>query len=385
MFAFDDTLQLALQAAAKVTKNAGPIAIIGTVKLEGTGRKAATLTAYDLAQRLTIDLTSDDRTGKREVVVIDHKPLLKLLRSASNADAVTINTFGDVALTDDGSPVVGKRVEIFPPVDFPPGFDPWGADHAVTMTAGQLSRAIERTAFAMSTEPTRYYLTGIALHPVNGLLRFVATDGHRLALHAMQTIDPVDFGADVVPIVPRDTVETLRALFRKLTVPEAAVKIELSRKYVRFTCGMWTLESKLIDGSFPDYTRLLPGPEAGAVMAFDRGDLIAALRRIGKGYCLLTPGDGAVKLAVGERETTCAMEGDTAGHLPIAFDAAYWLSIANAMPEGRINVSHAGKTAGDCMAFRPEADPEPDERYLALCMAVRHEGVTAARAAAGKT
>ncbi len=125
------------------------------------------------------------------------------------------------------------------------------------LAAGELRSLIDRTRFAISTEETRYYLNGIylhaAIHAGVDVLRAVATDGHRLASVEM----PLPEGAAGMPgvIVPRKTVAELRRL-----VEETAndVRVALSATKVRFACGAAVLTSKLIDGTFPDYERVIP-------------------------------------------------------------------------------------------------------------------------------
>src|SRR5690606_33900341 len=129
--------------------------------------------------------------------------------------------------------------------------------HKFSLAKGDLRRLIDKTQFAISTEETRYYLNGIYLHSAGSAksttLRAVATDGHRLA----QVELPLPEGADGMPgiIVPRKTVGEVQRLIED---PEGDVLIELSNGKIRFTIGEVVLTSKLIDGTFPDYGRVIP-------------------------------------------------------------------------------------------------------------------------------
>jgi DNA polymerase-3 subunit beta len=129
--------------------------------------------------------------------------------------------------------------------------------HKFTLKAADLKRLIDKTQFAISTEETRYYLNGIYLHTAGAdaasMLRAVATDGHRLA--QMEIALPK--GAAGMPgiIVPRKTVSEVDRL---LDDGDAEVTIELSPGKIRFTVGEVILTSKLIDGTFPDYGRVIP-------------------------------------------------------------------------------------------------------------------------------
>jgi DNA polymerase-3 subunit beta len=120
-----------------------------------------------------------------------------------------------------------------------------------------LKRLIDKTQFAISTEETRYYLNGIYLHAAGSgkstMLRAVATDGHRLAQYEL----PLPAGAAGMPgiIVPRKCVGEVQRLIENA---EAEIDIQLSQAKIRFQIGDVVLISKLIDGTFPDYARVIP-------------------------------------------------------------------------------------------------------------------------------
>jgi DNA polymerase-3 subunit beta len=124
-----------------------------------------------------------------------------------------------------------------------------------TLPAETLVTLIDKTRFAISTEETRYYLNGIFFHaPAGaGTLRAVATDGHRLARVEI----PLPDGADGMPdiIIPRKCVAEIRKL---LDERDGDVEIALSASKIRFRIGAALLTSKLIDGTFPDYSRVIP-------------------------------------------------------------------------------------------------------------------------------
>ncbi len=129
--------------------------------------------------------------------------------------------------------------------------------HRFAIAAEELKRLIDKARFAISTEETRYYLNGIYLHVANGdagsTLRAVATDGHRLA----QVEQDVPEGATGMPgiIVPRKTVAEIRKLIDEY---EGDVVVALSDTKMRFSFDNTVVTSKLIDGTFPDYSRVIP-------------------------------------------------------------------------------------------------------------------------------
>ena len=125
------------------------------------------------------------------------------------------------------------------------------------LPASSLIQIIEKTRFAISTEETRYYLNGIFLHVQDEdtpVLKAAATDGHRLARVTL----PRPAGAEGMPdvIIPRKCINELHKLLTENS--EASVQVNLSASKIRFTLGTAILTSKLIDGTFPDYTRVIP-------------------------------------------------------------------------------------------------------------------------------
>jgi DNA polymerase-3 subunit beta len=129
--------------------------------------------------------------------------------------------------------------------------------HEFSLSADDLRSLVDRTRFAISTEETRYYLNGIYLHAARSgdvdVLRAVATEGHRWARVEL----PLPEGGEGMPgiIVPRKTVQELRKL---LDEADGLVSIGLSDSKIRFAVGESVLTSKLIDGTFPDYERVVP-------------------------------------------------------------------------------------------------------------------------------
>src|SRR6476660_5287878 len=121
------------------------------------------------------------------------------------------------------------------------------------LPAATLRQIIEKTRFAIASEETRYYLMGIFLHVIDDQLRAAATDGHRLARITVPKPDGADGMPDV--IIPRKAVAELYRLLEEL---EGTVEISLSPTKVRFGLGSAVLTSKLIDGTFPDYNRVIP-------------------------------------------------------------------------------------------------------------------------------
>jgi DNA polymerase III subunit beta len=204
------------------------------------------------------------------------------------------------------------------------------------LSAAELKRLIEKTQFAISTEETRYYLNGIFLHTLDvegaSMLRAVATDGHRLARVEM----PAPAGADGMPgvIVPRKTVSEVQRLFED---PNGAVSIELSATKIRFSMGDVVLTSKLIDGTFPDYSRVIPQHNEKR-LTVAKADFVSAVDRVST---ISSERGRAVKLAVQEGKLTLSVTNPDSGSateeievtyeadpLDIGFNSRYLLDIA---------------------------------------------------------
>ena len=162
------------------------------------------------------------------------------------------------------------------------------------LSAGELRALIDRTKFAISTEETRYYLNGIYLHVAErdgvDVLRAVATDGHRLA----SVEAPLPEGASGMPgvILPRKTVTELRKLIDEIGDD---VTIALSETKVRFSFDDAVMSSKLIDGTFPDYARVIPA-DNDKILDVECKPFAEAVDRVS---AISTEKSRAVKLAVG--------------------------------------------------------------------------------------
>ena len=164
------------------------------------------------------------------------------------------------------------------PTDDFPSMTAGTLPHQFHVSALALRGLIDRTRFAISTEETRYYLNGIYLHAAEAddgpVLRAVATDGHRLA----RVEEPLPEGAAGMPgvIIPRKTVAEVRKL---LDEASGDVAVGLSDTRIQFTVGTITLTSKLIDGTFPDYERVIPR-ENDKVLSVGRKDFADAVGRV---------------------------------------------------------------------------------------------------------
>jgi DNA polymerase-3 subunit beta len=164
------------------------------------------------------------------------------------------------------------------PTDEFPKLDAGKLSHRFAVPAQALRGLIDRTKFAISTEETRYYLNGIYVHVAETdgtpVLRAVATDGHRLA----RVEEPLPEGATGMPgvIIPRKTVNEVRKL---LDESSGEIGVSLSETRIQFEFGTMRLTSKLIDGTYPDYSRVIPVGN-DKIMRVDKKDFTAAVARV---------------------------------------------------------------------------------------------------------
>jgi DNA polymerase III subunit beta len=221
-----------------------------------------------------------------------------------------------------------------PPDEFPAiGDEPLGV--RFTIGAADLGKLIDKTRFAISTEETRYYLNGIHVHATKGgaaaMLRGVATDGHRLA-RVEVALPP---GAEEIPaiIVPRKTVAEVRRLIEGVG---GEVEVGVSPTRIRFAFDRAVLVSRLIDGTFPDYERVIPtGNEKLAVLTrkefADAVDRVATISTEKARAVKLSFADGTVTISAVSAETGRAideLDADYAGDtLEIGFNARYILDM----------------------------------------------------------
>jgi DNA polymerase-3 subunit beta len=191
--------------------------------------------------------------------------------------------------------------------------------HEFSLASEDLRGLVDRTRFAISTEETRYYLNGIYFHAANEdtpMLRAVATDGHRLARVEMA----LPLGAEEIPgvIVPRKTVGELRKL---IDDTNEDVRIALSDAKIRFAFGSIVLTSKLIDGTFPDYERVIPAGN-DKVMEVEADVFADAVDRVST---IATEKSRAIKLSLAEGNltlsATSAEQGSATEELEVSYDA----------------------------------------------------------------
>jgi len=352
------TLLKAVSQAQSVVERRNTIPILANVLIEAEG-DSVSFRATDL-----------------DIEVVDKAPAMVERAGATTVSAVMLHEIvrklpdgALVSLTDD--PRTGRltveagrstfALATLPREDFPVMAS---SEYQTNFgaKAGMLRRLFEKSKFAISTEETRYYLNGVYLHVAEGeegrVLRCVATDGHRLA-----RIDaPLPPGAEGMPgvIVPRKTVNELRKL---LEDEEADIAISVSETKVRFATSEIALTSKVIDGTFPDYTRVIPTGNTKR-LEVDASEFAKAVDRVAT---VSSERSRAVKLILEEDKVTLTVNSPDSGmaqeelvvaygdeRLEIGFNAKYLLEIASQID--RENAVFLLNASGDPALVREGSD-----------------------------
>ncbi|WPE19866.1 DNA polymerase III subunit beta [Shinella zoogloeoides] len=240
----------AISHATGVVERRNTVPILSNVALIAAD---ASLTMRASNLDLEIHLTVPAQVSVVGETTVPAQLLSDIVRKLSSSE-VSFDLSSDHSTISVGAGRSKFKLQCLPFSDFPyMGVGEFS--HSFSMPSAQLKTLIARTKFAISTEETRYYLNGIFMHTVDDkgqkVLRAVATDGHRLA--RAQTDAPPGSGEMPAVIVPRKTVGE----FEKVLGDDEA-HIDVSDTKIRLRCGDVILLSKLIDGTFPDYGRVIP-------------------------------------------------------------------------------------------------------------------------------
>ncbi len=352
------TLLKAVSQAQSVVERRNTIPILANVLIEAEGNTAS-FRATDL-----------------DIEVLDRAPAVVEQAGATTVSAVTLHEIvrklpdgALVQLTADNAAgrltvAAGRSnfsLATLPKEDFPVMASSEYSSN-FTAKAEVLRRLFDKSKFAISTEETRYYLNGVYMHVAESeegrVLRCVATDGHRLA-----RIDAtLPAGAEAMPgvIVPRKTVGELRKL---LDEDDMDIAVSVSETKVRFATPDITLTSKVIDGTFPDYSRVIPMNNTRR-LEVDAGEFAKAVDRVAT---VSSERSRAVKLQLDEDRLVLSVNAPDSGAaeeelavaygdepLEIGFNAKYLLEIASQVD--RENAVFMFNSSGDPTLMREGTD-----------------------------
>ncbi|RBP08204.1 DNA polymerase-3 subunit beta [Roseiarcus fermentans] len=337
----------ALGHVHRIVERRNTIPILANVLIEAAdGKLALKSTDLDLeaTEQAAADVVQPGATTVPAHVIYD------IVRKLPEGAQVSLEIAGDTGQLLLRSGRSRFYLQALPASDFP-DLTSGAFSHAFTLPAVELKRLIENTQFAISTEETRYYLNGIYLHTadVGGTptLRAVATDGHRLA----RVDAPAPQGAIGMPgvIAPRKAVNEVLKL---LEDPTQDVKIEISTAKARFQFGDVVLTTKLIDGTFPDYQRVIPvGNDKRLVV--DKDPFEKAVDRVST---LSSERGRAIKLSVAEGRMTLSVNNPDSGSASEEIEVDYDSTPIDIGFNARYLLDILGQLAGDT-ALIVMADP----------------------------
>lgn len=305
-------LRGALKALAGVTERKNTIPILSHVMLTGAG-KALHLHATDLDLYARATVATEEETGL--ATTISARTLSAIIAEVGGGTVAMSLEAGATRL----SLVAGRasfELPVLHPDEFPkPPERVW--DSEFSLSGADLVALLAPVAYAMSTEETRYYLNGVFLHRKRKHLFAAATDGHRLAVKKMVAPE----GAQTLPdvIVPRKTIALILQLADRAVDP---VTISACATAIRFEFDGIMIQTKLIDGTYPDYSRVIPTANDKEA-SVDPTALLAAGRRV---TAITTEKTRAIKFECGRDRITAEVyspeNGKAREEVPASYDAA---------------------------------------------------------------
>ena len=358
-----DALLKPLNLVAGVVERRQTLPILANVLMVLDGERLS-LTGTDLEVELVgrVQLPASGDSGE---VTVPARKLVDICKSLPEGSDI------DFSVQDSKVTVKSGRsrftLSTLPAREFPNVEDSMGT-HQFTLKQGELKRLIDRTGFAMAQQDVRYYLNGMLWELSGKQLRVVATDGHRLALCTLP--HKVDVNGDTQVILPRKGVLELSRL---LLEEDAEIAVVIGSNHIRATTNDFTFTSKLVDGKFPDYQRVLPrspdksvfGSRLELRQAFTRTAILSNEKYRGVRLKLT---DNSLDIVANnpeqeEAEETVPVEyrGDS---LEIGFNVSYLLDVLGVLSGEKVKLSLSDPNSS---ALLEESD-EGDSLYVVMPM-----------------
>ncbi|NCF18684.1 MAG: DNA polymerase III subunit beta [Haliea sp.] len=358
-----DALLKPLNLVAGVVERRQTLPILANVLMVLDGERLS-LTGTDLEVELVgrVQLAASGDSGE---VTVPARKLVDICKSLPEGSDI------DFSVQDGKVTVKSGRsrftLSTLPAREFPNVEDSMGT-HQFTLKQGELKRLIDRTGFAMAQQDVRYYLNGMLWELSGKQLRVVATDGHRLALCTLP--HKVDVNGDTQVILPRKGVLELSRL---LLEEDAEIAVVIGSNHIRATTNDFTFTSKLVDGKFPDYQRVLPrspdksvfGSRLELRQAFTRTAILSNEKYRGVRLKLT---DNSLDIVANnpeqeEAEETVPVEyrGDS---LEIGFNVSYLLDVLGVLSGEKVKLSLSDPNSS---ALLEESD-EGDSLYVVMPM-----------------
>ncbi len=336
-----------LQLATGVVERRQTLPILANLHVHASEAGNLTLTATDLEVELVVHLDSVavERPGE---ATIPARKLADIWRALPESSSVSVEIKEERAVVRSGRSRFSLAV--LPPGDFPKVESGDGAVQ-ITLNSDDMGRLVEKVGFAMAQQDVRYFLNGMLLEVTNEHLRTVATDGHRLAMCTLES--GVEGVERLQVIVPRKGVQEIARL---LDEAEQQVVVTVSENHLRVAHGKYSLTTRLIDGKFPDYEKVIPS-DVSRTITGDRDTLRLAFQRASilsnekyRGVRLLVEGE-QLTVRANNPEQEEAEEIIAVGYdgesMEIGFNVGYLQDVLNVLPHEnvRLGVSEANNSA----------------------------------------
>lgn len=356
-----ESLLKPLQAVIGVVERRQTMPILANVLLIAKDGEVS-VTATDLEVELVA--VADVAVDSPGEVTVPGRKLLDICRALPDDAEISISQSGEKLNIKSGRSKFSLTT--LPAAEFPT-VDDINAGHTVTVSQEVLSRLLEKTHFSMAQQDVRYYLNGLLLETGKNVLRAVATDGHRLALCEVDLDDKKAPEQQV--IVPRKGVLELQ----RLMSGDGELKIELGSNHVRIQLEGIRFTSKLIDGRFPEYERVIPQDTSNALAA-DRQLFRSALQRTAilsnekyRGIRLIIRQGGMVLQAHNpeQEEAEEELEAEYSGEeIEIGFNVNYLLDALSAIESDEVSLALVDGNSS-CLLREPGKD---DCKYVVMPM-----------------
>ncbi len=364
-----DEFQTALYRAQGIVEKKSTMPILASVLLEALEEGKLRVTAFDL--EIGVQTLHRAEIRKPGGVALKHKELFDIVRSLPENNVVMRREPNNRVHITSGAAefnLVGQPAEDYPP------FPKIEKGNLTQIQTADLTEMIEKTQFAISADETRHNLNGVYIESSEGIVRMVATDGHRLSL--VQRHFEKTFNLKHGVIVPRKGLFELRRLLDEGGEDAQLGFTETSGIFQR---GDVTMVMRLIDGTFPDYQQVIP-KEAERTMTVDRPRLLETLKRMS-----LLSSDrttNAVKLELSEGNLKVTSQNPDLGDakediavtykgqpLQIGFNARYLMDVLQVVDAAQMNVELCDELSPGVL--KPTGETGPGARYTAVIMPMR--------------
>jgi DNA polymerase III subunit beta len=239
-----------LQLVAGIAEKRQTLPILSNILLKVTSNKRLSITATDLEVQLIVNVELKDHPHASGEITVQGRKLMDICRTLPEHALIELSYEKNRVIIQSGDSHFS--LISLPASDYPP-MENSNSELEFTIEQKNLRFLLQRTCFAMAQQDVRYFLNGMLLEINQGLIRSVAADGHRLALNAVAASIINNTFAQV--IIPRKGVVEL---LRLLDGSDNEVSVAITSNHIRVATTMFTFTSKLIEGRFPDYEKVLP-------------------------------------------------------------------------------------------------------------------------------